>query len=39
MTFNGVVPAIGPAGFQAEALFAEAMTLIDPAWQAQKLAS
>ena len=39
MTFNGVVPAIGPAGLQAEALFAEAMSLVDPAWQPQKLAS
>ena len=39
MTFNGVVPVIGPAGFQAEALFAEAMALADPTWQPQKLAS
>ena len=39
MTFNGLVPVIGPAGFQAEALFAEAMALADPTWQPQKLAS
>ena len=39
MTFNGQVPAIGPAGVQAEALFAEAMALADPAWQPIKLAS
>jgi len=39
MTFNGVVPVIGPAGVQAEALFAEAMALADPAWQPIKLAS
>ncbi len=39
MTFNGVVPVIGPAGFQAEAMFAEAMALADPTWQPQKLAS
>ena len=39
MTFNGVVPVIGPAGFQAEALFAEAMALADSTWQPQKLAS
>ena len=30
MTFNGFVPVIGPAGFQAEALFAEAMALDCP---------
>jgi chromosome partitioning protein len=39
MTFNGVVPAIGPAGVQAEALFAEAMALADPTYQPVKLAS
>ena len=39
MTFNGIVPAIGPAGAQAEALFAEAMTLADPTYQPIKLAS
>jgi chromosome partitioning protein len=39
MTFNGLVPAIGPAGVQAEALFAEVMALADPAWQPIKLAS
>ena len=39
MTFNGIVPAIGPAGVQAEALFAEAMALADPGWQPVKLAS
>lgn len=39
MTFNGIVPATGPAGMQAEALFAEAMALADPTYQPQKLAS
>ena len=39
MTFNGIVPVIGVAGAQAEALFAEAMALTDPAWQPIKLAS
>jgi chromosome partitioning protein len=39
MTFNGAVPTVGPAGIQAEALFAEAMALADPGWQPIKLAS
>jgi len=39
MTFNGVVPVIGPAGAQSEALFAEAMALADPSYQPIKLAS
>jgi len=39
MTFNGQVPAIGPAGVQAEALFTEAMALANPGWQPIKLAS
>jgi hypothetical protein len=39
MTFNGTVPMIGPAGVQAEALFAEAIALADPSYQPIKLAS
>ena len=39
MTFSGQVPMIGPAGIQAEALFAEAMALANPGWQPIKLAS
>jgi chromosome partitioning protein len=39
MTFNGIVPVIGPAGLQAAAMFAEAMALAEPNWQPQKLAS
>jgi chromosome partitioning protein len=39
MTFNGVVPASGVAGVQAEALFAEALALADPTYQPIKLAS
>jgi chromosome partitioning protein len=39
MTFNGIVPVIGAAGVQAEALFAEAMVLADLGWQPIKLAS
>lgn len=39
MTFNGIIPVIGPAGAQAEALFAEAMALADPSYQPIKLAS
>jgi chromosome partitioning protein len=39
MTFSGHVPVIGPAGIQAETLFAEAMALADPSWQPIKLAS
>jgi chromosome partitioning protein len=39
MTFSGQVPVIGPAGIQAEALFTEVMTLMDPSWQPMKLAS
>ena len=39
LSFNGIVPVIGPAGVQAEALFGEAMALANPGWQPIKLAS